>query len=176
VVIPVGGVGASLISIALMGRQPSRGQAPRSKMQLINPCGRAALGAEEPGEPLAEQLLANRLKLCHVLRPGLGRFKVQSRQPIGSAAIGEPELELPEVVVVGGWLVRAAVRVLQAGDTTRRSRWPARQRDTARARSRPRCQRPSVGSAARPSSEERCSAWRDPLAVDADRVDVHVLL
>jgi hypothetical protein len=104
VVIPVGGAGASLISIALMGQQPSRGQAPRSKMQLINPCGRAALGAEEPGEPLAEQLLANRLKLCHVLRPGLGRFKVQSRQPIGSAAIGEPELELPEVVVVGDGL------------------------------------------------------------------------
>jgi hypothetical protein len=67
-------------------------------MQLISACGRA--GSEDPGEALAEQLLANRLKRCPRSPSWPGRFKVQPRQALGSAEVGQLELELPDVVVV----------------------------------------------------------------------------
>ena len=51
VVIPVGGGGTSCSAMALRGAQPAGGQAPRSKMQLTSPRGRAALGARVPAKP-----------------------------------------------------------------------------------------------------------------------------
>jgi hypothetical protein len=54
--------------------------------------GAGGAGSEDPGEALAEQVLANRLKRCPASPSWPGRLKVQPREARGSAEVGELEL------------------------------------------------------------------------------------
>ena len=82
----MGGGGPSSISMVLSGWQPAGGQAPRSKLQLTSPRGRAALGARMPANPGWNKLLAGGLNGGQICGPGVGGVSLTPASRSGVSA------------------------------------------------------------------------------------------